>query len=106
MVDQTQRLKELGRENALLRRGGIGSDAGQADPAGGCAKKLLSPARLLTCIDYIRASLRVHVSSTFSRNRLRRKTHPKIPMVLPLPAEDGRGRMRHASSTTPAPTTS
>jgi len=44
--------------------------------------------------------------SILSRNRLRRKTYPKIPVVLPLPAEDGRGRMRHASNTTSAPTTS
>ena len=44
--------------------------------------------------------------STFSRNRPPRKTYPKIPMVLPLPTENGRGRMRHASNTTSAPTTS
>ena len=44
--------------------------------------------------------------STFSRNRPPRKTYPKIPMVMPLPAEDGHVRIRHASSTTSAPTTS
>ena len=44
-VDQARRLKDLERENARLKRGGGGVDAGQADPERGRGGKLLSPER-------------------------------------------------------------
>src|SRR3546814_8990181 len=37
----------------------LGPDAGQADPAGGCPGKLLSPARRRRCIDHIRMMMPV-----------------------------------------------
>ena len=43
--DQVKRLKDLKTENTRLSSCGVGPDAGQADPAGGCSGKLLSPAR-------------------------------------------------------------
>ena len=56
--DQVKRLKELELENARLRQGGLRSDAGQADPQGGCPGKLLSPARRRACIEHVRQVLR------------------------------------------------
>ena len=47
--DQVKRLKDLETENARLRKA---SDAGQADSAGGCPGKLLSPARRRACIEH------------------------------------------------------
>src|SRR5579872_5384277 len=38
---------------------GFGSDAGQADPAGGGPRKLLSPARRRACIEHVRGALSV-----------------------------------------------
>ncbi len=40
--DQVKRLKDLEKENERLAEGGIGSDAGEADPARGRLGKLLS----------------------------------------------------------------
>ena len=44
-VDQAKRLKELERENARLKRVVADQALDNADPAGGCRGKLLSPAR-------------------------------------------------------------
>jgi hypothetical protein len=53
-TDQLKELKRLQKENERLRKGRIGSDAGQADPGGGRKGKLLSPARRRACIDHVR----------------------------------------------------
>ena len=42
-VDQARRLKDLERENQRLKKCGLGTDAGQADPEGGPRGKIQSP---------------------------------------------------------------
>ena len=37
--------------------GGVGSDAGQADPGGGRKGKLLSPSRRRACVDHVMTEL-------------------------------------------------
>jgi putative transposase len=52
--DQVKRLKDLETENARLRKAISDLTIGQADPAGGCPGKLLSPARRRACIEHVR----------------------------------------------------
>jgi hypothetical protein len=52
--DQVNRLKDLETETARLRKAISDPDAGQADPAGGLAGQLLSPARRRACIEHVR----------------------------------------------------
>ena len=57
-VDQAKRLKDLGEGECPAQTGGLGSDAGQADPEGSCGGKLLSPARRRDAVDHIQVSAR------------------------------------------------
>ncbi|SER90063.1 Transposase [Sphingobium sp. YR768] len=57
-TDQARRVKDLEKEN-VASPGDLGSDIGQADFAGGCQGKLLSPVRWRRCIDHVRRQLPV-----------------------------------------------
>ena len=50
--DQVKRLKGAREGGRAASEGGVGSDAGEADPARGRVGKLLSPARRRRCIDH------------------------------------------------------
>src|SRR5438094_6130180 len=58
---------------------GIGSDAGQADPAGGGPGKLLSPARRRACIEHIRGVLSISERRACAALGQHRSTQRKIP---------------------------
>ena len=57
-TDQARRMKDL-EENARASPGDLRFDAGQADFAGSCVGKLLSPARRRWCVDHVRRELAV-----------------------------------------------
>src|SRR5437764_1688000 len=58
---------------------GVGPDIGQADPAGGGAGKLLSPARRRACIEHIRGVLYVSERRACAALGQHRSTQRKIP---------------------------
>src|ERR671910_1834443 len=55
------------------------SDAGQADPAGGCQGKLLSPARRRACIEHVRHELHVSERRACAALGQHRSTQRKVP---------------------------
>src|SRR5437763_7915852 len=76
--DQVKRLKDLETENTRLRRG-VGSDVRQADPAGGGAGKLLSPARRRACLEHVRRTLSVSERRACAALGQHRSRQRKIP---------------------------
>src|SRR5205823_14544694 len=58
---------------------GVGSDTGQADPAGGGPGKLLSPARRRACIEHVRGVLSVSERRACAALGQHRSTQRKIP---------------------------
>src|ERR1700686_1162969 len=58
---------------------GVGSDAGQADPAGGGPGKLLSPARRRACIEHVRRVLSISERRACAALGQHRSTQRKIP---------------------------
>src|SRR5205814_4799568 len=58
---------------------GIGSDAGQADPAGGGPGKLLSPARRRACIEHVRQALSISERRACAALGQHRSTQRKMP---------------------------
>src|SRR5215210_2416328 len=57
----------------------LGSDAGQADPSGGCPGKLLSPARRRACIEHVRRELGVSERRACAALGQHRSTQRKVP---------------------------
>jgi putative transposase len=80
--DQLKRLKELEKENQSEARG-VGSDAGQDDPDGGCTGKLLSPSRRRQCIDHVRQTLGVSERRACRTLGQHRSTQRKVPRGRP-----------------------
>jgi hypothetical protein len=72
-------MKDLEKETNAP--GDLGPDAGQADIAGSCTGKLLSPARRRRCIDHIRRDLPVRLSERRICRVLgqHRSTQRKVP---------------------------
>ena len=66
-----------GEHPASSRR--VGPDARQADPAGGCPGKLLSPARRRACIEHVRRELSVSERRACAALGQHRSTQRKIP---------------------------
>ena len=70
-TDQLKRLKELEKENERLRRTGVGSDAGQADPErGGGGKCMVRPgcaSVISVCAERLRQSIRPRSGATWLR---------------------------------------
>ena len=66
------------RERAAAQ-GGLGPDAGQADPAGGGPGKLLSPARRRACIEHVRRELHVSERRACAALGQHRSTQRKMP---------------------------
>src|SRR4029453_10529714 len=60
-------------------QGDLRSDTGQADPAGGCPGKLLSPARRRACIEHVRRELCVSERRACAALGQHRSTQRKIP---------------------------
>jgi transposase-like protein len=78
-TDQARRMKDLEKETTAAP-GDLGPDAGQADIAGSCTGKLLSPARRRRCIDHIRRDLPVRLSERrICRAGQHRSTQRKVP---------------------------
>src|SRR5215471_1465734 len=59
--------------------GGVRPDVGQADPAGGGPRKLLSPARRRACIEHVRQALSVSERRACVALGQHRSTQRKIP---------------------------
>src|SRR5918993_49970 len=66
------------REHPASSRG-LGSDAGQTDPAGGGPGKLLSPSRRRACIEHVRRELSVSERRACAALGQHRSTQRKIP---------------------------
>ena len=75
-TDQARRMKDL--ECAASTRD-LGPDARQADPAGSCPGKLLSPARRRRCIDHIRMMMPVSERRVCRVLGQHRSTQRKVP---------------------------
>ena len=78
-TDQVKRLKDLGDGERAAAQGDLGPDAGQADPAGGCPGKLLSPARRRACIEHVRRELHVSERRACAALGQHRSTQRKVP---------------------------
>src|SRR6202043_2990794 len=77
--EQVKRLKDLETEKHPASPRCLRSDAGQADPAGGGAGKLLSPARRRACIEHVRDVLSISERRACAALGQHRSTQRKIP---------------------------
>ena len=91
-------------------QGGVGSDAGQADPEGSGAGKLLSPSRRRQCVDHIQRELQVSERRACAALGQHRSTQRKVPRgrtdearltadIIALARAYGRYGCRHHGST-------
>src|SRR5690606_27571901 len=69
----------VGAGERPVTSGGVGPNAGQADPVGGGPGKLLSPSRRRACIDKVRAELKVSERRACAVLRQHRSTQRKTP---------------------------
>jgi putative transposase len=78
-LDQVKRLKGAGGRECPAAQGGVGSDAGQADPEGSGAGKLLSPSRRRQCVDHSQRELQVSERRACAALGQHRSTQRKAP---------------------------
>ena len=78
-TEQLRELKRLQKGERAPAPGGLGPDAGQADPGGGGEGKLLSPARRRRCIERVRQAFRVSERRACRVLGQHRSTQRRVP---------------------------
>jgi putative transposase len=79
-LDQAKRLKDRTGKRAS-EKGGLGADAGQADPEGGARGKILSPSRRRDCVEHVRSQAAIserRACAVIGQPRATQRRRPKV----------------------------